>query len=640
MRLAAVTTPVSWLGVRETKSMPTRSPDWKAGGGHRLLTVSLGPETGVLTGRQRARQIASFLGFDHQDQIRIATATSEIARNAVQYGRDGRIEFSLYADAEELLFVVRVVDKGPGIQHADAILAGEYSSKTGMGLGLSGTRRLMDRFSMESSPGKGTAVTFAKILPTGAARPDPLRLSRLSEQLAREESQDTYHELRQQNQELLVALDLVRSREAELEKRRADTARLNQELEETNQGVVALYAELDERASALRRSDEIKTRFLSYMSHEFRTPLNSILALSDLMLRRVDGDLTSEQEKQIEFVRSAAEELFEMVNDLLDIAKVEAGKIDVRLGSVEVAKLFGTLRGMMRPLAHAGATQLLLEDPPEGLSIISDEGKISQILRNLVSNALKFTEGGEVRVGVTCENNQVFFWVADTGIGIAPDDQERIFHEFAQIENPVQRKVRGTGLGLPLSRKLAELLGGTLTVVSALGAGSTFTLALPIAACPRLVNEGQPLNEASSTGANSSDTVPDNVPGSILLIDDEAVARYIARQLFRGTRYLLTEASGGIEGLERARFDQPNLILLDINMHDRSGFDVLEDLKSDPATQDIPVVIHTSRNLNASDLARLNGRQAAIMPKNPGCSRKEAVEVIRKLLGEPDLFLN
>jgi signal transduction histidine kinase len=603
-----------------------------------LLTVSVGEQMGVLTARQRARQLAHLLGFDHQDQIRIATATSEIARNAVEYGRNGRVQFLIDLSAEPPLFVVRVTDEGPGIVHSDAILQGRYRSQTGMGLGLSGTRRLMDRFSLESIPGKGSVVAFAKILPSGTKRVDVQHIVRLSEQLAREQSGDANEEMGRQSHELLVALDLVRRLEAELEKRQQDTARLNQELEETNQGVVALYAELDERASELRRADEVKTRFLSYMSHEFRTPLNSILALSDLLLRRVDGDLTAEQEKQIGFVRAASHELFEMVNDLLDIAKVEAGKIDLRVGTVEVAKLFGGLRGMMRPLTHSERVSLVFEDPPDDLLIVSDEGKINQILRNLISNALKFTEHGEVRICARFEERQVTFSVSDTGIGIAPDDQERIFREFAQIESPVQRRVRGTGLGLPLSRKLAELIGGTLTVSSALGTGSTFRLSIPVAVGGSVLptRPGQSI-EGRSLGAGPLSIADEDSPGSILVIDDEEVARYLTRQLFRGTRYLITEAAGGIDGLERARFDRPNLILLDINMHDRNGFDVLEDLKSDDATKDIPVVLHTSYNLTADDLSRLNGRHAAVLPKQAG-DHEQGLAVIRELLGEPHLF--
>jgi CheY-like chemotaxis protein len=239
---------------------------------------------------------------------------------------------------------------------------------------------------------------------------------------------------------------------------------------------------------------------------------------------------------------------------------------------------------------------------------------------------------------VSCENGQVVFSVSDTGIGIAPDDQERVFREFAQIENPVQRKVRGTGLGLPLSRKLAELIGGTLTVTSALGAGSTFRLTMPLAATDSIAPAGHAQSiEGRSAGVGPLHKAEEGSPGSILIIDDEEVARYLTRQRFRGTRYLITEAAGGIEGLERARFDRPSLILLDLNMQDRNGFEVLEDLKSDDATKHIPVILHTSYRLTQDDILRLKGRHAAVLPKQAG-DHDEAMAVIRELLSEPHLF--
>src|SRR5205823_1944652 len=236
------------------------------------------------------------------------------------------------------------------------------------------------RFSLESRPGTGTTVTFGKFLPAGACKPDVQQITQLSRQLARDVSQNSMEEFKQSNQELLVALNAARGQELELERRQTELERLNQELEETNRGVVALYAELDDKAAALRRADEVKSRFLSHMSHEFRTPLNSIVALTGLLIRRVDGELTAEQEKQVMLVRLAAQELFEMVNDLLDLAKVEAGKVDLRWGRIEVTKLFGALRGLMRPLSTRDAVSLILDDPVEDLILYSDEGKLSQIL--------------------------------------------------------------------------------------------------------------------------------------------------------------------------------------------------------------------------------------------------------------------
>jgi signal transduction histidine kinase len=508
-------------------------------------------------------------------------------------------------------FAVQVSDQGPGIRDVAAVLEGRYHSPTGLGLGLTGTRRLMDRFAVETGPGKGTVVRFGKALPAASAPLNPEKLAELTAQLTGGHAQSAYEELQQQNQELLAALDIVRRRESEL-------ARLNQELEETNRGVVALYGELDDKAEALRRANEIKSRFLSHMSHEFRTPLNSILALTNLLANRVDGDLTPNQEKQVGYVRRAAEELFEMVNDLLDLAKVESGRIELHMAPTAIATLFGTLRAMLRPLTANTAVELHIEEPPADLVVQTDDGKLTQILRNLVSNALKFTERGEVRVSCWRAAGETFFSVSDTGIGIAAGDQERIFEDFAQVEHPIQRKVKGTGLGLSLSRKLAELLGGRLTVISEPGQGSTFTLALPASDQPKVPVE----------------------PGfdrTILVVDDEEVSRYLVRQIFRNTRYRVIEAASGTEASERARFDQPSLILLDLMMPDRNGFEVLEELKSHPSTQAIPVVIHTSRVLRPEDQTSLAGRHAAVLPKH-SADREQALALIAKVLNDPGLL--
>src|SRR5262249_51286513 len=299
-------------------------------------------------------------------------------------------------------------------------------------------------------------------------------LARIADELARQPASDPLQEVQRQNQELLRALD-------ELGRRQDELAGLNRELEDTNRSVVALYAELEEKADHLRRADDLKSRFLSNMSHEFRTPVNSIQALARMLLDRVDGDLGVEQERQVLFIRKAADALSELVNDLLDLAKVEAGKIVIRPIEFDVAHLFGALRGMLRPLLVGEAVTLVFDEPEDVPSLYTDEAKVSQILRNFISNALKFTERGEVRVTARLlpDRNAVAFSIADTGIGIAPEDQERIFQEFTQIDSPLQRRVQGTGLGLPLCRKLAELLGGSVHVESTPGVGSTFTAIVP-----------------------------------------------------------------------------------------------------------------------------------------------------------------
>ena len=268
---------------------------------------------------------------------------------------------------------------------------------------------------------------------------------------------------------------------AELLERFAQIESLNQELAETNRGVVALYAELDDRAAELRDVSELKSRFLSYMSHEFRTPLGAIRSITRILLDQMDGPLTEEQEKQVRFVQSSAEELTEMVNDLLDLAKIEAGRISISPEWFEMVDLFAALRGMFKPILTNEAVALVFEEPTDVPRVFTDDKKLSQILRNFISNALKFTQSGEVRVSSQYRTpGWVTFSVADTGIGIAPEHQGALFQDFVQVDAPIQRRFRGTGLGLALSKRLAELLGGSVAVQSELGQGSTFFAIIPI----------------------------------------------------------------------------------------------------------------------------------------------------------------
>ncbi len=587
-----------------------------------ILTVKFQREQDLVTARQRARQLAALLNFEQQDQTRIATAVSEITRNAHQYAGSGRLEFSIDVHSRPQFLWIEVTDQGPGIRDADAALS--ETGVPGAGIGLAGTSRLMDEFQIHSSIGRGTTVRFGKALPAGSKPIAIADIGGLCATLAEQLGSRFSEELERQNRELLQLLDTLRIRESELEQRREQLARLNLELEETNRGVVALYAELDEKAIALRHAAEMKSRFLSHITHEFRTPVNSILALTRLLLNRTDGELSSEQAKQISYIRDAGAHLAEMVNDLLDLAKVEAGKVEVRPARIDIGQFLGAMRSLTRPLAIRESVALIFEDPPPNLLLESDESKLGQILRNLVSNALKFTEEGEVRVsvGLSPTRDSIIFAVKDTGIGIDPKDQERIFQEFAQLENPLQKQVKGTGLGLSLSRGLAEILGGTLVVESAIGAGSTFTLKLPYQIAAE-VDAGEAVAGRSTASG-------------ILVVDDEPAARYLAHQLFRGSRHLILEVSG-LDAAERARFDAPALILLDLAMPDRSGFEVLEDLKSDERTKDIPVVIHTSKVITEADSARLQGRHAAVLPKAPE-GRLPGLLAIRTILGEPGLF--
>ncbi len=706
-----------------------------------ILRLEIRVEHDVVLARQRARQVAGLLGFEAQDQTRIATAVSEIARNAFQYAGGGTVEF-LADGGKRSALVVRISDRGPGIKDLQTILDGRYQSATGMGLGIVGVRRLMDQFRVESSAGAGTAVEFAKGLPRHAPPVTPQGLARVAEGLARHGPESPFEEVRQQNQELLQALEELRLRQEELSEANAALTQLNRELEETNRGVVALYAELDEKADFLRRASETKSRFLSNMSHEFRTPLNAITGLARLLLDRIDGELTAEQEKQVTLIRRASEDLTELVSDLLDLARVEAGKVIVRPSEFEVAGLFGALRGMLRPLLAANTSVALVFEEPAGLPPLNtDESKVSQILRNFISNALKFTERGEVRVTARPgPDDTVEFAVADTGIGIPPEHHERIFEEFAQVESSRQKFVKGTGLGLPLVRRLVGLLGGRLHLTSEPGVGSTFSAVLPraytgpaeVAFVPEVTSHVDParrpvlvvednaetlfiyekylkgtdfqvipartlpaaraalgrfrpaavildvLLEGESTwellgelkaGQATRDlpvlvvtvveneakaralgadafcakpvdrtwllgrlSAPPAASGKLLLIDDDEASRYLLRGLLAETGREVIEAADADEGLRAAVRERPRAIFLDLGLPDRSGFELLDVLRAEPATRDIPVIINTSKPIGEDERRRLlKSGAVAVLPKDQP-SREASLARLRDAL--------
>ena len=573
-----------------------------------LSSISLHFEYDLVAARRRARQIAGLLGFDDQDQTRIATVASEIARNALRYGGGGRIEFGIDNREGVDALTMSVVDRGPGIKNLDDVLSGRHESKTGMGIGLVGARRLMDDLQVSTAPG-GTTVTIKKNLGSRAPAITSEVVRRLIDELAKQRAESPLEEIQQQNAELLSALRQLSERQEELE-------RLNQELEDTNRGVLALYAELDEKAESLRRADQVKTRFLSDMSHEFRTPVNSILALTRLL---EELPLPSEGRKQIGLIGRAATDLESLVSDLLDLAKIEAGKIEIRPAELDVANLFSALRGMLRPLLLNRSLALVF-DETDGLPLMfTDEGKLSQILRNFISNALKFTEAGEVRVSASRNGNLIRFTVADTGIGIAPEDQERIFDEFTQVHHALQRNQKGTGLGLPLTRKLATLLGGRVGVHSTPGVGSTFWAEIPI--------------QYDGPDARKPDPPADAPPMRILIVDDDETARYTLASFATRPGVEITEAENGTHGIARATSERPDIIMLDLMMPGIGGHEVLARLKGDPVTADIPVVIVTSRFVNEAERQQILTRAANVIYKGD-LSRDTVSRAIADALGQ------
>jgi signal transduction histidine kinase/CheY-like chemotaxis protein len=612
---------------------PTRSTELP------IVTLGVQNEADLVILRQRARLVAQLLGFRSVDQTRVATAVSEIGRNALRYGGGGRARILVGGVPQAL--VIRVEDRGPGfVPEPDPRGSEPDPALRRGGAGIVLARRLMDDFEVTSAQ-RGSTVRLAKKLPAGSAPIGPGEISDLVDEIVRRPPESLLEELHQQQQELLALLedltrnqDALRGTNAELEETNRGVmalyAEVARELDDTNRGVLALYAQLDDQAAELRRLNALKDRFLSHLSHEFRTPLNATLALSQLLLDRADGPLTDEQEVQVRFIHGGAGELLAMVNDLLDLAKIEAGRMDVRSERVDLVELVGTLRGMFRPLAAGAGLQLRIEEPPPELAALwTDQGKLSQVLRNLLSNAINYTERGEVRLETAREGDSVLFTVSDTGVGIPQAELERVFEDYVQARAGRPSGAKGTGLGLPLARELTTLLGGIIEAESRPGEGSTFRVRVPLVAPPATEGQGVAEEDRESEGGTSSPTMASgpvrlgklrNVePGEspvVLVIDDEESSRYLVEHMLEPSGCTVVHAATAREGLEQVRRVRPAAVFLDLGLPDRSGFEVLNELKGDPAAGDIPIIIYTSRQLDSRELRGLSGVALRVVRKS------------------------
>ena len=426
--------------------------------------------------------------------------------------------------------------------------------------------------------------------------------------MAKHQVDDEPAELRQARQ---MHLEELRQKEAEINSLRI-------ELAETNKGVVALYSELDDQAEQLRQASELKSRFLSYMSHEFRTPLGSIRSIVRILLDRMDGPLTPEQEKQLVFVQGSAVELTEMVNDLLDLAKIEAGRITISPAWFDMVDLFAALRGMFRPILTTESVSLIFEEPIGLPRVYTDDKKLSQILRNFISNALKFTSQGEVRVSAKPgPEDTIVFAVADTGIGIAPEHRKTIFEEFVQVDSTIQRRLRGTGLGLSLSKKLAHLLNGTVDVWSEVGVGSVFSVTLPMKFAGAAQVQLKPrhtegvgiprIKRWQSTRRSGKSPMIAKPPMTVVVVDDNPATLYSTSRILRSAGFEVVEAATGQQGVELA-MRGAQLVVLDVNLPDIDGFEVCKKIRANQATARIPV-IHLSATF-VKDVDKVHGLEA------------------------------
>ncbi|BEL10436.1 ATP-binding protein [Actinoplanes sichuanensis] len=442
--------------------------------GEPLMRMRLRVEHDIFVVRQLGREVAQRVGLESQDQTRVATALSEIGRVLLAAGHTD-VTFTVETIGVPTLHVA-MAHPGTG----DTARLAEHLQQVG---------RLVDTMEVDDG-GTGTVVRMARRLPLGAPLLTPDRMEEIRAGLARHVPGTPLDELAVQNQQLIAALDEVRAQRDDLARLNAELEetnrgvmalynQLSQELEETNRGVVALYAELDEKSEQLAAASEAKSRFLANVSHELRAPVTAIIGLGRLLTDSGSDELTTEQRRQVDLIRGSATDLLTLVNGLLDLAKAEAGRIEPNWSEVDLKAVFGQLRGTLRPLATRPEVDFAVDEP--GVPTLrSDEVLLAQVLRNLLTNALKFTEAGSVRLSVRRTDGDAEFVVADTGYGIPPELQERIFEEFYQVPGSRPVSGKGTGLGLPYARRLAGILGGALRVDSTPGEGSTFTLRLPL----------------------------------------------------------------------------------------------------------------------------------------------------------------
>ncbi len=469
-----------------------------------------------------------------------------------------------------------------------------------------------------------------------------------------EELQAQGEELRVSNEELEEQSRVLKESQARLQQQQAELEQTNSQLEEQANQMEMQRADLERahaavqlKARELERASQYKSDFLANMSHELRTPLNSSLILAKLLADNPDENLTEEQVKYARTIQSSGNDLLNLINDILDLSKIEAGHVEIHPEVAPVERLASNIRQLFQPLADQKKLDLRVEVAPGCPSALeTDPQRLEQVLKNLVSNAVKFTEKGEVRLTIRPAGDEtVEFRIADTGIGIAEDQQKTIFEAFHQADGTISRRYGGTGLGLSISRQLVRLLGGTIRVESAPGRGSVFTVTLPRVYDPaRVAPQEPPAPAAAETRpaappepARPAAPVPatrvaddrDALTGDkrvLLVIEDDDAFASIVRDLSREMGFQSVVARTAEEALRVATEFSPNAIVLDVGLPDQSGLAVLDRLKNDVRTRHIPVHV-----VSAGDHTQTAYSLGAVGYLTKPVHREQLVDILEKL---------
>jgi len=442
-----------------------------------IARSSISFEQDVVNTRRRARLIAEMLGFDPLEQTRIGTAVSEIARNALSYGNGGEAEFSITDESLRQVFTITVRDRGPGIPNLASILEGNYTSDTGMGLGIVGSRRLLDFFHIDTGGGQGTTVTLGEFLPPTAPSITPAVLRQITEALAAYSTDSPLEEIRTQNEELLAVLGLLRQRDEEV-------SQLNRELTETNTGVVALYAELEVKTERLERSEQLlRARnddlkdFSNTIAHDLKAPLRGITGYAEELEREHIASLTERAVFCLDQILNATRNSDRLIDDLLYFARVDAAT--PVLSDVNLRGLVASILDDRGPVIAEQRAEVTVDI---GFTTLRTwESGLRQVLSNLIDNALKYSRNASPpRIGIRAEQSEdgCRFIVSDNGIGFDMKYHERIYGLFDRLAGV--EEFGGTGLGLAIVKKVLDKLGGSIRAESEPGRGATFYAEVPM----------------------------------------------------------------------------------------------------------------------------------------------------------------
>ncbi|AGU49845.1 putative sensor histidine kinase [Variovorax paradoxus B4] len=475
-------------------------------------------------------------------------------------------------------------------------------------------------------------------------------------QVQQEELRTANEELEEQSRALRASQAMLENQQAELEQTNSQLSERTEALDQRNAALRRVQRDLEDRADELQRASRYKSEFLANMSHELRTPLNSALILAKLLGDNPQGNLSPEQVKFAESIYSSGNDLLVLINDILDISKVEAGKLEVVVEEVALDKLAQSLESTFGPLAAEKQLAFRMEiRPGVPATLVTDRHRVEQILKNLLSNAIKFTGSGEVALVVSAAaNGGALFAVSDSGIGISPEQKELIFEAFHQADGTTSRRYGGTGLGLSISRDLTRLLGGTLAVQSQPGQGSTFTLQLPAAAPQASQQAAQAPAPAPAKSAAvrtpfpaahaapaapvppvavpppsfaDDRTMPPDQVRRVLVIEDEPQFAHILYDLAHELGYRCLVAHGAADGFELAHQFLPDAILLDMRLPDSTGLGLLQRLKDSPQTRHIP--IHVVSAADDAQAAALH--MGAIGYAQKPATRAELMQVFARL---------